>query len=112
LQNIIGSLSIHQNIIHLVAALNVAFIIHHHDVSGLANTDSRQKLRKKGTKNLITRFRFRRSGAGPLDPNCRSHQPTGLSPPPGSLRYLPAPRKEGLGGGVTLEPGGWRGCQL
>ncbi len=97
---ILLALSIHQNIIHLVGALNVAFIIHPSIImmSGLANTDSRQKLRKKGTKILITRFRFRRSSSSAA-PGRRTQTPGPTSlpdlppPPPGSLRYLPSPRK-------------------
>lgn len=59
-------------------------------MSGLANTDSRQKLRKKGDDEKLNHtFPFptqqeQQRGAGPPDPNYRSQQPTGL-PPPGPL---------------------------
>jgi hypothetical protein len=86
---ILLALSIHQNIIHLVAALNVAFIIHHHDVW----------ISEHGPKNLITRFRFRRSSSSSAAPGHRTQTagptslPDSLPPPPGSLHYLPSPRK-------------------
>ncbi len=89
-------------------------------MSGLANTElSRQKLRKKGDEKLNHTFPFptqqQQRGAGPPDPNYRSHQTTGLPPrplPPGhSVTYHPRENR-GLGGGVTLEPGGWSGVSI
>jgi hypothetical protein len=100
---ILLALSIHQNIIHLVGALNVAFIIHPSIImmSGLANTDSRQKLRKKGTKILITRFRFRRSSSSAA-PGRRTQTPGPTSlpdlPPPGVTPLPTIPAKIGSRG--------------
>jgi hypothetical protein len=95
---LLGSLSIHRNIIHLVAALNVAFIIHHHDVW----------ISEHGPKNLITRFRFRRSSSSSAAPGRRTQTagPTSLPdspPPPGrpSITYHPRRNIGSRGWGVT-----------
>ncbi len=85
------ALSIHQNIIHLVAALNVAYIIHHHHV-WISEHGLSPETPKKGDEKLNHTFPFPtqqlQRGAGPPDPNCRSHH---SSPPtPGhSVTYHP-----------------------